>query len=185
MFFISFHQTLSMCYLRSFFISPWIHFVVVTFYSTISSLSQFFGTSLVAQMVKRLPTMRETQVWSPDQEDFLEKEIGQPTPVLFPGKSHGQRNLVGYSPLGCKELDTTEQLHFLSFQFLTYIYIYIFVTQTTLYLVSDENYLNLEATHTWENGIKLKRGRLLHSSIHLHFINDFGNSYWGRYYGDW
>ena len=65
-------------------------------------------------------------------------------------------------------MDTTEQ-HF--FQFLTYIY--IFVTQTTLYLVSDENYLNLEATHTWENGIKLKRGRLLHSSIPLHFINDF------------
>ena len=54
-----------------------------------------------------------------------------------------------------------------------YIYIYILVNQKTLYLVSDENYLNLEATHTWENAIKLKRGRILHSSIHLHFINDF------------
>jgi len=32
----------------------------------------------------------------------------QPTPVLLPGKSHGQRNLVGYSPWGCKESDTTE-----------------------------------------------------------------------------
>ena len=30
----------------------------------------------------------------------------------FPGKSHGQRSLVGYSPWGCKESDTTEQLHF-------------------------------------------------------------------------
>ena len=38
----------------------------------------------------------------------------QPTPVLLPGKSHGQRNLVGYSPWGCKELDTTEWLHFTS-----------------------------------------------------------------------
>ena len=37
----------------------------------------------------------------------------QPTPVFLPGKSHGQRNLVGYSPWGCKELDTTERLHFL------------------------------------------------------------------------
>ena len=37
---------------------------------------------------------------------------GQPTPVLFPGKPHGQRSLVGYSPWGCKELDTTEQLYF-------------------------------------------------------------------------
>ena len=31
-------------------------------------------------------------------------------PVFLPGKSHGQRSLVGYSPWGCKELDTTEQL---------------------------------------------------------------------------
>ena len=34
-----------------------------------------------------------------------------PTPVLLPGESHGQRSLVGYSPRGRKELDTTEQLH--------------------------------------------------------------------------
>ena len=32
----------------------------------------------------------------------------QPTPVFFPGKSHRQRSLVGYSPWGHKELDTTE-----------------------------------------------------------------------------
>ena len=30
------------------------------------------------------------------------------TPVFLPGKSHGQRSLVGYSPWGCKESDTTE-----------------------------------------------------------------------------
>ena len=35
-----------------------------------------------------------------------------PTPVLFPGKSHGQRSLVGCSPWGHKESDTTERLHF-------------------------------------------------------------------------
>ena len=35
----------------------------------------------------------------------------QPTPVLFPGKSHGQRSLAGYSPWSHKELDTTEQLN--------------------------------------------------------------------------
>ena len=34
----------------------------------------------------------------------------QPTPAFLPGKSHGQRNLVGYSPWGHKELDTTERL---------------------------------------------------------------------------
>ena len=32
----------------------------------------------------------------------------QPTPVLLPGKSQGQRSLVGYSPWGCRESDTTE-----------------------------------------------------------------------------
>ena len=36
----------------------------------------------------------------------------QPTPVFLPGKFHGQRSLVGYSPWGCKESDTSEQLHF-------------------------------------------------------------------------
>ena len=29
------------------------------------------------------------------------------TPVFLQGKSHGQRSLAGYSPRGCKELDTT------------------------------------------------------------------------------
>ena len=36
----------------------------------------------------------------------------QPTPVVLPGQSHGWRSLVGYSPRGRKELDTTEQPHF-------------------------------------------------------------------------
>ena len=31
-------------------------------------------------------------------------------PVFLPGESHGQRSLVGYSPLGPRESDTTEQL---------------------------------------------------------------------------
>ena len=35
-----------------------------------------------------------------------------PTPVLLPGKSHGRRSLVGCSPWGCEESDTTERLHF-------------------------------------------------------------------------
>ena len=43
----------------------------------------------------------------------------QSTPVPLPGKSHGQRSLVGYSPRGRKESDTTEWLHsFVPAQFL-------------------------------------------------------------------
>ena len=41
----------------------------------------------------------------------LEKEMAT-TPVLLPGESHGWRSLVGYSPQGCKESDTTERLDF-------------------------------------------------------------------------
>ena len=36
----------------------------------------------------------------------------QPTPVLLPGNSHGRRSLVGCSPWGPEESDTTERLHF-------------------------------------------------------------------------
>ena len=35
-----------------------------------------------------------------------------PTPVSLPGKSHGRRSLVGCSPWGCYESDTTERLNF-------------------------------------------------------------------------
>ena len=34
----------------------------------------------------------------------------QPTPVFLPGESQGQKSLVGYSPWGCKESDTTSRL---------------------------------------------------------------------------
>ena len=33
-----------------------------------------------------------------------------PTPVFFPGEFHAHRSLASYSPWGCKESDTTEQL---------------------------------------------------------------------------
>ena len=36
----------------------------------------------------------------------------QPILVFLPGESHGGRSLVGYSPWGRKESDTTDQLHF-------------------------------------------------------------------------
>ena len=38
-----------------------------------------------------------------------------PTPVFLPGKSHGQRSLVGCSPWGRRESDMTEQFHFTHF----------------------------------------------------------------------
>ena len=60
------------------------------------------GASLVAQMVKNLPEMQE--IWVrflvgkiPWRREWLA------TPAFLAGKFHGQRSLVGYSPLGCRE----------------------------------------------------------------------------------
>ena len=65
----------------------------------------------MAQTVKRLPAMRETRVQFLGWEDPLEEGTATHTSIL-PGESHGQRSLIGYSPWGRKESDTTEQLQF-------------------------------------------------------------------------
>ena len=63
--------------------------------------------SLVAQTVKSLPILQETQVLSWVRKiPWRRKE--QPIPVFLPGESHGQRSLVCHSPWGHKESDTTE-----------------------------------------------------------------------------
>ena len=75
------------------------------------SLDASPSMQLLAQTVKRLSTMRETWVPSLDQEDLLEKEMAIHSSTIA-WKSHGQKSLVGYSPWGRKESDTTERLHF-------------------------------------------------------------------------
>ena len=57
--------------------------------------------SLVAQMVKNLLTIQETEVRLLDWEDFLEKGMAT-IPVYFPGEFHGPRTLTGCSPWGCR-----------------------------------------------------------------------------------
>ena len=58
--------------------------------------------SLMAQTIKNLPAMQETQVWSLAWEDFWKRKW-LPTPVFFPGEFCGQRSW--FSPWGCKESD--------------------------------------------------------------------------------
>ena len=55
-----------------------------------------FWAPLLAQIVKNSHAMKETQIQTTGWEDPLEKEWLS-TPVLLPGKYHGQRSLVGYS----------------------------------------------------------------------------------------
>ena len=62
-------------------------------------------------MVKTLPSNAGGAGLMPGQGAGWRRQW-QPTPVLLPGKSHGRRSLVGCSPWGREESDTTEQLHF-------------------------------------------------------------------------
>ena len=60
------------------------------------------GASLVAQTVKNLPAVWETQVQSLGQEDPLEKGMATHSSIV-PGEFHGQRSLAGFGPWGRKE----------------------------------------------------------------------------------
>ena len=64
------------------------------------------GVSLVAQWLSICLLVQETQVQSLGQEDPLEEEMATHC-IFLPGKSQGQRSLVGYSPWGFQELDTS------------------------------------------------------------------------------
>ena len=57
--------------------------------------------SLVAQAVKNLPAMQETQDQSLGRDDTLENEMAT-TPVFLPAEFHGHRGLAGYIPWGHK-----------------------------------------------------------------------------------
>ena len=63
----------------------------------------------MAQTVKNLPAIQETRC-DPWVDKIPWRKEWQLTPVFLPGEFHGQRNLVGYSPWNCKELDMTERL---------------------------------------------------------------------------
>ena len=76
--------------------------VIVLSVSYISTPLLFMALPQVALVVKNLPASA-CIVKAPWRRAW------QPIPVFLPGESHGQRSLVGYSPWGHKELDTTEQ----------------------------------------------------------------------------
>ena len=65
--------------------------------------------SLVAQMIKNLPAVQETQVRSLGQKIPWRRKWLQ-TPVFLLEETHGQGSLEGYSLWDHEEPDTTEQL---------------------------------------------------------------------------
>ena len=78
-------------------------------------------TSLVAQTVKASTYNAGDPGSIPGLGTFPWKRKWQPTPVLLPGRAHGQRSLVGYSPWGRNESDTIEELYFHWVRFYTKI----------------------------------------------------------------
>ena len=84
---------------------------------TVETVSGFIlgGSKITAagdcrhEMKRRLLLGRKVMT---NLDSIFRRRQWHPTPVLLPGKSHGRRSLVGCSPWGCEELDTTEQLHF-------------------------------------------------------------------------
>ena len=67
--------------------------------------------SLMAQMIKNPPAMKETWVQSLGWEDPLEEGTANPLLYSCLENPHGQRSLEGYNPWGHKESDMTEELN--------------------------------------------------------------------------
>ena len=81
-----------------------------------TDLFQSYGHCWVFQICWHIEystfTASSFRIWNSSILAIVAEKAMEPTPVLLPGKSHGQRSLVGCSPWGCYEPDTTERLHF-------------------------------------------------------------------------
>ena len=101
-------------YTYTFYICIYIHSIYIHIYIV---------ASLVAQMVKRLPSVQETWVRYLGWEDPLEKEMATHSNILA-WRIPWTEEPVGYIPWGRKKSDTTEQLH--SLHSLIHVYIDIY-----------------------------------------------------------
>ena len=89
------------------YISVCVYSIVYIFMCVYIYTHTYVCASLVAQMIKNLPAMPETQVQSLGWENPLEKGRATHSSILA-GEFHGQRSLAGYSAWDHKESDTTE-----------------------------------------------------------------------------
>ena len=97
--------------------SKWLHNAVLVWYSYIARVaSSTFQQKRVFRAGQSVCLPCRRSVFNPWVGKILWRRKWQSIPVLLPGKSHGQRSLVGYSLWGRKESDMTEWLHFTSLQ---------------------------------------------------------------------
>ena len=92
----------------------------------------------------------------------------QPTLVPLLGKSHGQRSLVGYSPWGCKDSDTTERLSDFTFCSITWSILSSRRYSSTFLISSLFSFLFVIF-----NGIMTYIFHFSHLSHWLHYLNTF------------
>ena len=103
------------------YLISWLH-------GTFKDLSHKTRASLVAQTVRNPPAIQDFNPWV---RKILWRRKWIPIPVFLPGEFHRQRRLAGYSPWGCKELDTIKQLTFL----LHFPMLWIFIAHMILFLI--------------------------------------------------
>ena len=98
-------------YLLSYFREFFNYYVLKYFFCCCLFVFMFFFVFVVVVFFFWDSWTSNVVVFNIVPEVSVEKAVA-PHSSTLPGKSHGWRSLVGYSPWGCKELDTTEQLHY-------------------------------------------------------------------------
>ena len=100
------------------------------------------GTSLITQIVKNLPWVHETCVWSMGREDPLEKEMATNSSILA-WKIPWKRSLVGCSPWGHNESGTTEQVTLMTCDPFSLAFNHVMVSKSNLDSNKELYMLNL------------------------------------------
>ena len=100
----------------------------------------------------------------------------QPTPVFLPGKSHGQRSLVGYNPWGCKRIRrdlTTKQLPLLYYKVTSIIFLAFWYFSLDCWNVGIDYFLIglLMYCKCPKQFLSLKKHPVNICWIHCHFLN--------------
>ena len=97
---------------------------------------------------------------------YIRRRQWHPTPLLLPGKSHGRRSLVGCSPRGHEESDTTERLHFhtLKKEMATHSVQFSSVVQSCPTLCNPMNHSTL--------GLPVQYQLLEFTQNHIHRVSD-------------
>ena len=94
----------------------WLSMLAHTVFQTFSWLLCLIWSSAISDLwcyyYDSLKPQTLVSIFLAIKYSLIRRRQWHPSPVLLPGKSHGPRSLVGYSPWGREESDTTEQLHF-------------------------------------------------------------------------